>query len=388
MSTALPTKQIETLTLSYRPNRFKEMVGQKHVRAILQSMVKSESMPPALIFGGIRGTGKTTSARILAAALNCHESSDGDACGACPSCKSVQNGNSMSVVEVDAASNGGVAEVRKIRDICQYAHDGDWRVILLDEAHSMTKEAFNALLKILEEPPPGTVFVLLTTEANRIIETVRSRSMSFEFRRITNSDIVTRLKEIAAAEEITAQDDLLDEIASQVSGGMRDAVMALDQCRRIGITNAAQYLELFGTKDSSEDILRAAALGDYPKGHALIAEQYRRTGDAFTFASGMTALVRDLLILRAGGTPDTDQSRLAVRQELAGMLDQRALVRTTTVLWELQSRLSHFQTDHRAAMEMSFVLIAEAISGKTAKPAAVQAPSSMSLDAMKASLTF
>lgn len=348
-----------TLTLTHRPHSWDEVVGQGHVKTILKSMVKSGSMPPALILGGSRGTGKTTCARILAAALNCDERSDGDCCGLCPSCKGVQNTNSMSVLEIDAASNGGIEEVRKIRDMCQYAHDGQWRVVLLDEAHSMSKEAFNSLLKILEEPPPYTVFVLITTEVDKILETVRSRSMMFEFRRITMDDIVKRLRLIATSEQIDVEDGLLVEIASRVHGGMRDAVMSLDQARRVGVQNAEEWRELFGIRDVSVPLLRAAIRGQQNVGSEIIGEQYRRTGDAQGMTNDVTLLVRDLLVIKAGGKPECSEASLVERTELASTVDERQLVRVIQVLWELRSRLRAFDSDQRTAMEMAFVLIAE-----------------------------
>jgi DNA polymerase-3 subunit gamma/tau len=199
-----------TLNLArrYRPQTFDEMVGQKHIRPILKRLVvNQEKLPPVLLFAGTRGTGKTTAARIIAKALNCTPEPPLDPnanrpCNECPSCLAVTIGNSLDVLEVDAASNGGVAEIRKIKDMVGYAVGGQWRVVLLDEAHSMSKEAFNALLKVLEEPPPQTLFVLLTTEPGKIIDTIVSRSMSFDFRRVTVADIVERLKFIAANENI------------------------------------------------------------------------------------------------------------------------------------------------------------------------------------------
>jgi DNA polymerase-3 subunit gamma/tau len=349
-----------TLTLEYRPIRFADVVGQKHIKPILKAMVKSGSMPPAMIFGGSRGTGKTTSARILAAALNCAQT-DGDACGQCPSCKSVQLTNSLSVLEVDAASNGGVDEIRKIRELCQYAHEGDWRLILLDEAHSMSREAFNGLLKILEEPPPHTLFVLLTTETDKILETVRSRSMMFEFRRLSQEDIVSRLRHIATEEDIKASDGLLEEISARVQGGMRDAVMLLDQVRRVGISDEDGFRDLFGIDDVSEKLLAAALAGDNAAGSQVIGDQYKRTGDAQAMTNDLVLLVRDLLVIKSGGQPETTQDKLASRTELAKSFETPQLTAVIKVLWELKSRTRAFETDQRAAMEMAFVLISEAV---------------------------
>lgn len=352
---------MSVLTLTHRPKRFAEVVGQAHVKTVLQAMVRSGSMPPAIILGGSRGTGKTTCARILAAALNCESQENGDCCGVCPSCKGVQQTNSLSVLEVDAASNGGVDEVRKIRDMCQYAHAGDWRVVLLDEAHSLSKEAFNALLKTLEEPPPYTVFVLVTTEVDKILETVRSRAMLFDFRRITQADIASRLRDIATEEHIEATDALLEELAARAHGGLRDGVLALDQARRGGISDRPEYMELFGIRDVSVPLFEAALAGDQPAGTATIGEQYRRTGDVTEMVGQLTALVRDLLVVRAGGDPECAEAARAEREDLARRVDDRQLVRVIQVLWDLRGRTRSTDVDQRSSMEMAFVLITEAL---------------------------
>jgi DNA polymerase-3 subunit gamma/tau len=350
-----------TLTLSYRPVTFADVVGQKHIRPFLREMVKTEKVPPALIFGGPRGTGKTTSARILAAALNCEQERTGDACGECKSCLAVQQANSVTVLEIDAASNGGVDEMRSIKDLCLYSHTGRWRVILLDEAHSMSKEAFHSLLKLLEEPPPNTLFILLTTEVDKILDTVQSRAMRFDFRRISPADIFGRLKQIAEKEEIKAEDALLLEIANRSQGGLRDAVMTLGQIDLMGIQTVDGYNELQGVSDVSEDLLKAAIRGDLIGGSRIIEQQFRRTGDAVEMTSQLVLLVRDLLILKAGGTPDASKEQIDSRKLLAGEVDQIALTRTIAVLWDLRNRVKALDFDQRASMEMAFVLITEAL---------------------------
>jgi len=328
--------------------------------------VRTGSLPPALIFGGTRGTGKTTSARILAAALNCEKPEGGDACGQCAQCLAVQKTTSLSVLEVDAASNGGVDEVRKIKEMCAYAHEGEWRVVLLDEAHSMSKEAFNALLKVLEEPPPNTIFVLLTTEVSKILETVRSRSMYFEFRRMTIEDIVTRLRFIADTENITADDDLLVEIANRVQGGMRDAVMLLDQISRVGVSTADEFREMFGLRNVSVELLRAALGNDHAMGSKVIEDQFYRTGDAATMVNDLVLLVRDLLICRSGGDlHGLTQLEEDERRELATRVSTGQLVSVIKVLWDLKARTRAVDNDQRAAMEMAFVLITDTLNKVT-----------------------
>lgn len=352
------------LTLAYRPHAFREVVGQGHIKPILRAIVASQDPPPVLIMGGTRGTGKTTSARILAAALNCPDylKHKGDACGECSSCKSVQQTNSIAVLEVDAASNGNVDDIRKIKDLCSYAVDDTWRVVLLDEAHSMSKQAFNALLKLLEEPPPKTVFVLLTTEVDKILETVRSRAMYFEFRRMTIKDIVGRLKHIAEERSIAVEDALLVEIANKVQGGMRDAVMLLDQVSRVGISDVAGFHELFGISNIADDVFEAALEGDHARGSALIEEHFYRVGDASGLVSDLVLLVRDLLVLRAGGSLPSSGPALRLRREgLARRVETVALVSVIQVMWDLKTRVRAVDNDQRSAMEMAFVLISDAL---------------------------
>ena len=349
------------LTLQYRPTRFRDMVGQSHIKPVLRAMVAHDDVPPAMIFAGSRGTGKTSGARIFAAALNCEAVKGGDACGECGACLAVQKTGAESVLEIDAASNGGVAEVRKIRELCLYAHPGRWRVVLLDEAHSLSRDAFNALLKILEEPPPNTVFVLLTTEAEKIIETVRSRSMSFDFRRLTEGDIRSRLRFIADAEGIEAEDGLLAVIASEVQGGMRDAVMQLDQCRRAQVSSAAGYAEMLGIHSVAQPLLIAALDGDFVLGHQIIEEHFGRSGDASRLVNDLVALAVKCLVVRGGGRVQASSSELEDYTYIAHRLDERRLTAVIRLLWELKERSRVARDDQRGTMEMAFVLISEAL---------------------------
>lgn len=351
-----------TFTLDYRPHTFTEVVGQSHIKPILRAMVLQQNPPPALIFGGSRGTGKTTSARILAAALNCEQSQDlkGDACGVCASCKSVQASNSIVVLEVDAASNTGVEDIRKIRDLCAYAADGKWRVVLLDEAHSLSKQAFNALLKTLEEPPAQTVFVLLTTEVDKVIETVRSRSMYFEFRRLTIADIIGRLRTIVDQESLDVQDDLLADIAMRVQGGMRDAVMLLDQVSRVGIKDLAGFHELFGIKNVALPLFTAALEGNHTAGTEIIEDYFYRVGDASGMVADLVTLVKDLLVMKSGGLIPTPEG-----EALAQRVDTGHLVGVIKVLWDLKVRTRNADNDQRASMEMAFALISDVLAPST-----------------------
>lgn len=351
------------LALDYRPQRFADVVGQDHIKPILRAMVKHGRVATALLFVGSRGTGKTTCGRIFSAALNCDSPEDGDSCGKCDSCIAVQEGNSFSVIEIDAASHGLVDNIRQIKEMVEYSHNGKWRVVMLDEAHSMSKAAFNALLKVLEEPPERTVFILLTTEADKILPTVASRSMSFEFRRLTNADIVGRLQEISDERGLGTTPELLALIAEKAQGGMRDAVMLLDQISTIGISDVAEFKQLFGISDVALPVLVAAANADFATGISIIEKYFHHTGDASALVSDLIELLRDLLVIHSGGDPrPIPQSEQ--RAELAAQLTLPKLIASMRVLWELKGRVKATDSDQRSSMYMAFALLVDELLDK------------------------
>lgn len=289
---------MDTLALKYRPASFDDLVGQPAVQIILRQMIKVGQVPTALLFDGCRGTGKTTTARILAAALNCTEPNK--PCGNCVSCKAVFDGSSMDVIEIDAASNGLVDDIRQLRQQVMYRHAGDWRIVILDEAHSMSPAAFNALLKTLEEPPPRTLFILLTTEPGKILPTVASRCMPFTFRRLTIDDIARRLAHIAQAEGHAVQYDLLQLLAERADGAMRDAVMLLDQIARIGMTTADQYRRLIGHVDHAPALLDRLLAADIPGAFTALDEALTRVAESATIVADLVSCLRDVLVIRCG----------------------------------------------------------------------------------------
>jgi DNA polymerase-3 subunit gamma/tau len=348
------------LTLKYRPKTWADVVGQEATTTVLQGMVRKQDVPPCLILGGTRGSGKTTTARILAGALNCLQVADGEPCGQCGSCLGVWKTNSQSVLEIDAASSGGVDDIRKLRDLALYAHDGEWRVVLLDEAHSMSKEAFNALLKTLEEPPPRTVFIMLTTEVHKIPDTIQSRGMRFEFRRITLKDIARRVKWIAVTEGIAHDNQLMVEIARHARGGMRDAVMTLDQCRITGIETAEAFRAHFGSEEVAPPIIHAALVGDLGTVTKLAGEAVNRTGDASQLVAELTQVVRDLLVVKTGGTPPCMPQSVPARKQLAQAVDVSALPRALQILWDARSRVRD-DDDQLTAGQVTCILLAEAL---------------------------
>lgn len=346
------------LALTYRPDSFEDTTGQNHVKVLLQSMVRRRTLPPVLVFQGSRGTGKTTTARVVAAALNC-DAESGDACNACVSCKEVRAGRAPYVLEIDAASNGTIEEVRKIQELCLYdAGHGAYRVVILDEAHMLSIPASNALLKIFEEPPLQTLFILCTTEPGKILPTIRSRAMDFEFRRLTEDQITSRLRHIAATENMDVTDEVITAIATRAQGGMRDAVMTLDQATRAGVRTLDAFNQLMGAEDCSVALLDAAARDDLGAGLDIIEAYFYRTGDASQMVANMTRTVRDLLVLKAEGAPPTrGELKDAEMRALAGRCSTTQLIATIRVLWDLKSRTKHTDNDQRIAMEQAFILI-------------------------------
>ena len=327
----------EPLALKYRPRTFDDLVGQPVVRAVLSKMVAERTVPSGLLFTGVRGAGKTTSGRVLAAGMNCEKHPVGP-CGHCASCEAVFNGTSLDVIEVDAASSGLVADVRKLTDMVRYSVGGEYRVVMVDEAQSMSREGFNALLKTLEEPPENTVFVLLTTEPQKILDTVVSRCMTFEFRKIAVADILSRLEFIAASEGVEVDADLLAMIASRSDGGMRDAVMVLDQCLRAGIVTVPGYREMVGVPDFAPGLLTTLLAGDLAGTYAQVDDVVGRVGDAGVVVTGLASSLKDVVVLGSGGQISSVGDELKARQSLSAAMSVPLAVSWMRVLWDVKTK--------------------------------------------------
>lgn len=363
----------EGLALRYRPQRFSEVAGQTPSVAVLYRMAALGNIPDAMIFSGCHGSGKTTSARILASALNC-EAGPGPAdrwpCLECSNCKATAGGASLDVIEVDAASNGGVAEIRKIREMVQYASTAPYQVILLDEAQSMSRDAFNALLKVLEEPPPGTVFILLTTEPGKIIPPVKSRCMTFPFSQIPPQVIAARLTWICQQEHQQVDPELLTAIAEQADGAMRDAVMSLDQVLRVGITDLGRWRLLSGVMDFAPGLVESMASGNHAQLFARLEEVLLVNADYALIASRIVACLRDILILRAGGVPMAQGTALILRQALARSIDEQRAAAAMRVLWDLRIRAPRIEP--RSSLELALVMCSERLAVPKTSQMAVQ----------------
>lgn len=366
---------MESLALTYRPRTFNDLVGQPAVQVILRQMIKTGRIPHALLFDGCRGTGKTTTARIFAAALNCE--ADERPCGHCVSCKETFDGASLNVLEIDAASNGLVDDIRTLRQQVQYRQTGNYRVIILDEAQSISAAGFNALLKTIEEPPPNTVFILLTTEPQKILATVASRCMPFTFKRLTTNDITRRLAHIAEAEHHTVEPDLLQLLAERADGALRDAIMLLDQVTRVGMSTAEQYQRLIGYTDHGPTLLTHLVNADIPAAFTALDTALTRVANPSTIADQAISCLRDVLVLRSGGDINKTGVALAQRQTLALALETPTVVAALKVFWQLKTQL---HTDNpRSSLELTVVMLSEILG-----PAARTKPAGrLGLDDMK-----
>src|SRR5881409_4011946 len=291
------------LARKYRPKTFADVAVQSHVAATLKGAIARGRVAHGYLLCGPRGVGKTTLARVLAMALNCeHRGEDGEPCGVCVSCERIWSGaSSLDVVEIDAASNRGVDDARELRERAMYAPSGDerYKVYIVDEAHMLTREAWNALLKILEEPPPRVVFVFATTEPQKIANTaapILSRLQRFDFRRIGPHAIVARLKQVAAAEQLSADDEALHLIARSANGGMRDALSLLDQVLSFGEgpVTAARVREVLGLipDELYGEMLRLVAERDAPAVFALVDRLTEAGADLGEFVSGAGETLR------------------------------------------------------------------------------------------------
>ena len=287
----------------YRPKDFTELSGQKTTRSILMEALKRGQLSHAYLFSGPRGTGKTSTARLIAKSLQCETpSEDGFACGKCEVCEMNQRGQCLDLIEIDAASNRGIDEIRELKEKMLFAPThAKSKVYIIDEVHMLTKEAFNALLKSLEEPPQHVTFILATTELHKIPATIRSRCQQFDFKRISNADIVARLQYIAKKENIKADPAGLELIAKSADGGMRDAISTLEQLSSEEITE--EYVrERLGLEhhEACDQLFAALAKHDTKAGLKIIDELHSRGMQLSDFTTAFLGLLRQKLHDAAG----------------------------------------------------------------------------------------
>ena len=292
----------QALYRKWRPQIFDDVYGQEHITSILKYETANAKFSHAYLFCGSRGTGKTTCAKILAKAVNCTSPVNGSPCNCCPSCRSIDEGTATDVLEMDAASNNGVDNIRDIRDEVVYTPSAlKYRVYIVDEVHMLSGSAFNALLKTLEEPPAHAVFILATTELHKLPSTIVSRCQRHDFRRIATDSLVARLSYIADQEEIAYTPDALRIIAKMAQGGMRDAISLLELCagnRELITPELVNSTLGTGGRDSSEQVVRAIAGGDFDTIFGAVENVVRSSKDISVFWQDLISFYRDMLVIK------------------------------------------------------------------------------------------
>ena len=315
----------------YRPQSFKDVIGQDFTVKALSNAIKLNKIANAYLFCGPRGTGKTSSARIFAKSLNCINGPTVEPCQKCQSCLDVTNASGLDVIEIDAATNRGIDDAKELINKVQYAPmNGKYKIFIIDEVHMLSKEAFNALLKTFEEPPKNVIFILATTEPHKVIETIVSRCQRFDFRRITIDDIVKRLREISDIEKINITDDALYSIAKNVSGGMRDSLALLDQASILG-------LEKQITKEIIEDLIGKLTFdvlfnltdtilkGDIETSIKEVEKIYEKGSDPRNFVENYIEFLRNIILILSSKNEDEVSNLTLISKENIQKIKENAL---------------------------------------------------------------
>ncbi|MFM1525180.1 MULTISPECIES: DNA polymerase III subunit gamma/tau [Helcococcus] len=295
----------QALYRKYRPKNFDEIFGQDSITTILKNQIKNDKISHAYVFSGTRGTGKTSTAKIFAKAVNCLNPIDGNPCNECANCKSILTEENMDVIEMDAASNRRIDDIRQLRDQVIYPPTSlKYKVYIIDEAHMITNDAFNALLKIMEEPPKHLIFILATTEIDKIPDTILSRTQRYEFKSLSENDIIKQIEYILKSENIKMEERAIEIIASVASGAMRDALSVLDQVISIGDTNIStnQVTDLLGIFSDDVKVKYAKSIFDKNIKNLLniIDEELQKGKDAHNFIKEIITFFKDLLYIKVG----------------------------------------------------------------------------------------
>lgn len=341
------------LALKYRPTSFDDVIGQQASTVFLAHMTAKRSFPNLMIFDGVHGSGKTSSARIIGAAVNCPNVPA--PCGECDSCKDVFDGISMSVIEIDAASHGKVADMEKLRGDLAYSNNADMTVVILDEAHAISREGFKSMLKTFEEAPPGVVFILVTTEFRRIPETIVSRAERYTFNRIPIADIVSRLEHVNLMEDFRFDEDLVYRIAEKANGVMRDALMLMGKLARVGITTLSEFTAATGDRDLGPILLQAMLVDGAAGAVKVLTDEMATTGDAESASESLTNLFRDLLLLQNKMPLARQGEALEVRQRLASQVAPVQIMNALRVLWDLKTKFQHSESYYEMNLAVSMI---------------------------------
>jgi DNA polymerase III subunit gamma/tau len=340
----------EVLARKWRPQQFDDVVGQQHVTQTLKNAIESDRVAHAYMFVGSRGIGKTTSARILAKALNCEKGPTAYPCDVCDSCREIVAFNSLDVIEIDGASNNGVEQVRDLRDNARYSPSrGPYKIYIIDEVHMLSTAAFNALLKILEEPPKHVKFIFATTDVHKVLPTILSRCQRFDLRRISVQDIVGRLRSGCEDEGIAISEDALLAIARGAEGGLRDAESALDQIISFRGKDIEEedVLAVFGlvSRYVLEALTKAVLKSDVPELIQIVAEMDRSGKDLQRVVTELLEQFRNLLVVMYAGEGasalELPAAQISFYKELAKEADAGRVLRVIDALVETDGRMRY-----------------------------------------------
>jgi len=350
----------------FRPQTFADVKGQEHIVTTLKNQVNGGRLGHAYLFCGTRGTGKTTIAKILARMVNCEAPTEDGPCGNCPSCKAILEGNSMNVIEIDAASNNGVDNIREIVEEVSYSPvNGKYKVYIIDEVHMLSIGAFNALLKTLEEPPSYVIFILATTEVHKIPITILSRCQRYDFKRIGIDTISGRLRELVDIEQMNVEEKALKYVAKVADGSMRDALSLLDQCVAFNYGEVLTYdkaLDILGAVDTSvfSKLLRLVLEDDIIGCVELLEDIVMQGRELGQFVTDFTWYLRNLMLVKscdddfAEEVLDISSEHMKLLREEAMMLEMDMIFRYISIFSELSSTIK-YSSQKRIAIEMTLI---------------------------------
>ena len=348
----------------FRPDNFQDVKGQDHIVTTLKNQITANRIGHAYLFTGTRGTGKTTVAKIFARAVNCEDPKDGNPCGQCRTCRAIASGASMNVIEIDAASNNGVDNIREIVDEVSYSPaEGKYKVYIIDEVHMLSIGAFNALLKTLEEPPSYVIFILATTEVHKIPITILSRCQRYDFKRISIDTITARLQELMQQEQVQVEDRALRYVAKTADGSLRDALSLLDQCIAFHFGKELTYdmvLDVLGAVDTAvfsrlfRNVLERNVLGCIE----LLEEIVMQGRELTQFVTDFTWYLRNLMLVQSSDdiedVIDASTENLQRLKEEAGMADMDAIMRYIRIFSELSNQI-RYASQKRILIEMALI---------------------------------
>lgn len=349
----------------FRPDTFEEVKGQNHIVTTLKNQIKADRIGHAYLFTGTRGTGKTSIAKLFAKAVNCENPVDGSPCGTCRSCQTIASGASVNVIEIDAASNNGVDNIREIIDEVSYSPvEGKYKVYIIDEVHMLSIGAFNALLKTLEEPPSYVIFILATTEVHKIPITILSRCQRYDFKRITIETIADRLRELMGKEQVQVEEKALRYIAKTADGSMRDALSLLDQCIAFHFGEELTYdkvLDVLGAVDTEvfARLIELVQSHDITGCISLLEEVVMQGRELTQFVTDITWYLRNLLLVKTSDSDiedviDVSSDNLVRLKSEAEAMDGEEIMRYIRIFSELSGQIK-YATQKRILIEMTLI---------------------------------